>query len=90
MFPKAYSKEYIEQLATTEGGIRVRMKFNPSEDATVTNIKVKAAELINVAEAIKHGDHSEHAGRIARNASHAATLIEDAAMNLVKAATYKY
>ena len=63
----------------TIGEQRVRTSFNPSQDDTVSQIKQKTAELINLCEELKAKD--------ARLASIAQTQYEDAAMWAVKAAT---
>lgn len=63
----------------TLGQRRVRANFNPSADATVENIKVKTAELIDLCEELK--------GRDPRLVALAQTHYEDAAMWAVKAAT---
>jgi hypothetical protein len=61
------------------GKDRVRVKFNPSADGIVDQIKQKSAELIDICEGLK--------GKDARLASLAQTHYEDAAMWAVKAAT---
>lgn len=61
------------------GEQRVRTKFNPSENDTVSQIKQKSAELINLCEELKAKD--------VRLASLAQTSYEEAAMWAVKAAT---
>lgn len=63
----------------TIGELRVRTKFNPSQDDIVSQIKQKSAELINLCEELKAKD-----GRLA---SLAQTSYEEAAMWAVKAAT---
>ena len=63
----------------TIGELRVRIKFNPSADSVVDQIKQKTAELINLCEELKAKD-----GRLA---SLAQTEYEAAAMWAVKAAT---
>jgi len=61
------------------GEDRVRVKFNPSADTTVNQIKQKSAELIDLCETLKPLDP--------RLASLAQTSYEEAAMWAVKAAT---
>lgn len=61
------------------GEDRVRIKFNPSADSTVDQIKTKSAELIDLCEGLKSLD-----GRLAALAQ---TAYEEAAMWAVKAAT---
>jgi len=61
------------------GEDRVRIKFNPNEDPTVTDIKRLSAALIDLCETLK--------GKDARLASLAQTHYEEAAMWAVKAAT---
>lgn len=63
----------------TVGEQRVRTEFNPSQNDTVSQIKQKTAELINLVETLKEKD-----GRLA---SLAQTSYEEAAMWAVKAAT---
>lgn len=65
----------------TIGEQRVRTDFNPSKDDTVSQIKQKTAELINLCEELKEKD-----GRLA---SIAQTEYESAAHWAVKAATAK-
>jgi hypothetical protein len=61
------------------GQDRVRVKFNPSDDSVVNQIKQKSAELIDLCETIKSKDP--------RLAALAQTHYEDAAMWAVKLAT---
>lgn len=61
------------------GEDRVRIKFNPSDNSVVAQIKQKSAELIDLCEPLKAKDP--------RLASLAQTHYEDAAMWAVKAAT---
>lgn len=61
------------------GEQRVRTEFNPAQSDTVSQIKQKTAELINLCEDLKAKD-----GRLA---SIAQTSYEEAAMWAVKAAT---
>lgn len=61
------------------GEDRVRVRFNPSDNSVVAQIKQKSAELIDLCETLKPKD--------ARLASLAQTHYEDAAMWAVKAAT---
>jgi hypothetical protein len=61
------------------GEDRVRVKFNPSDDSMVNQIKQKSAELIDLCEKIKAKDP--------RLAALAQTHYEDAAMWAVKLAT---
>ncbi len=63
----------------TIGELRVRVEFNPDKNDTVSLIKQKSAELINICEELKTKD--------ARLASLAQTAFEEAAMWAVKAAT---
>ena len=75
---------YVEQKesdGTSIGEVRVRTKFNPSNDGIVDRIKQKTAELINLCEELKAS------GKDARLASIAQTEYETAAMYAVKAAT---
>jgi len=63
----------------TLGESRVRVQFNPDQNDTVSQIKQKTAELINLVDSIKEKD-----GRLA---SLAMTEYETAAMWAVKLAT---
>lgn len=63
----------------TIGEDRVRVKFNPSQDSVVDQIKQKTAELIDLCEFLKSQDP--------RLAALAQTDYEKAAMWAVKAAT---
>ncbi len=63
----------------TIGEQRVRTEFNPAQSDTVSQIKQKTAELINLCEELKAKD-----GRLA---SLAQTTYEEAGMWAVKAAT---
>lgn len=63
----------------TVGEQRVRTEFNPSQSDTVSQIKQKTAELINLCEDLKSKDP--------RLAALAQTEYENAAMWAVKAAT---
>lgn len=66
------------------GEDRVRIKFNPSDNSLVSQIKQKSAELIDLCEAHKDKDLSFE---VVRLWSLAQTHYEDAAMWAVKAAT---
>lgn len=69
----------------TIGEIRVRIEFNPAQSDTVSQIKQKSAELINlVASLEKEGNCSPE---MARLKAVAMTTYEEAAMWAVKAAT---
>jgi hypothetical protein len=72
------------------GEDRVRIKFNPSDNSLVNQIKQKSAELIDLVEELKFsaqrtGSQSE----IIRLCALAQTHYEDAAMWAVKASTYE-
>lgn len=68
-----------ENTQQTIGEQRVRVSFNPGSNDTVSQIKQKTAELINLCEELKAKDP--------RLASIAQTSYEEAAMWAVKAAT---
>jgi len=70
-----------ETKAQTVGEQRVRISFNPSQNDTVSQIKQKSAELINLCEELKIKD-----GRLA---SLAQTSYEEAAMWAVKKGCYR-
>jgi hypothetical protein len=74
----------------TIGEDRVRVKFNPSDNSLVSQIKQKSAELIDLCEQqrVGAGKLSERqTAEILRCWSLAQTHYEDAAMWAVKAAT---
>lgn len=76
----------------TKGEYRVGITFNPSGDELVNQIKRQAADLIDILEIFTtttraEGDDSISFNERRRLAEHAQQLIEDAAMNGVKAAT---
>ena len=88
-------KEYFNQIARlikldmeeqqlTLGEIRVRTKFNPTDNSKVNEIKTRAAELINLLEEYRDGAPPE----VQRWVSLAQTEIETAAMYRVKAVTF--
>jgi len=70
----------------TLGEYRVGIDFNPSANDEVGYLKYKAAKLIDIILDIANPDNSPE---VARLKAHAATLVEDAAMNAVKAITKK-
>ena len=68
------------------GEDRVRIKFNPSNHSLVQEIKVKAAELIDVLESARlAGSQDKEQQRLWALAQ---THVEDSAMWGVKAATF--
>jgi hypothetical protein len=80
------------------GEVRVRTKFNPSNDGLVDTLKQKTAELINLCQSIKNEEVSkdydkapnesrEANGEVIRWVALAQTAYEEAAMYAVKAAT---
>jgi len=71
----------------TLGEKRVRVDFNVNNDETVGQIKVKAAELIDLVETLRGDGASTISGEKARLIAVAQTTIEEAAMWAVKAAT---
>lgn len=73
----------------SKGEYRVGYKFNPSNSSMVEEIKLRAADLIDLIEGIVPPDWSEdplHA-EISRLKALAQTAIEEGAMWAVKAAT---
>lgn len=68
------------------GADRVRLKFNPSENANVKAIKEKSAELIDLCEKLRNEGSAD--GEQQRLWSLAQTHYEDAAMWAVKAVTF--
>lgn len=79
----------------TKGQYRVGITFNPSQLGIVDQIKVKAAELIDLIEGIRDisldddltAAQVQHANEVNRLKALAQTHVEDAAMWAVKAAT---
>lgn len=76
----------------TKGEYRVGITFNPSGNELVNHIKRMSADLIDLLEVftttvMAEGDDSISFNDKKRLAEHAQQLIEDAAMNGVKAAT---
>jgi hypothetical protein len=71
------------------GEDRVRIKFNPSDDSLVSQIKQKTAELIDLCNESKPLSAADYAPNLeaARHWALAMTHYEDAAMWAVKAAT---
>lgn len=68
------------------GEDRVRIKFNPSDNSNVYQIKAKAAELIDLLEKLRNeGSMDKEHQRLWALAQ---THVEDAAMWGVKAATF--
>ena len=68
------------------GEDRVRIKFNPSDNTTVSQLKQKSAELIDLCESLRNAGSAD--GEHQRLWSLAQTHYEDAAMWAVKAATF--
>jgi hypothetical protein len=72
----------------TIGEDRVRVKFNPSADGLVDQIKQKSAELIDLCEALRTmAPNAPTDKELQRLVSLAQTSFEEAAMWAVKAAT---
>jgi len=68
----------------TIGERYVRVEFNPNNDDTVSLIKQKTAELINLTETLRYKNEKENTYRYVEFAQAA---YEEAAMWAVKAAT---
>jgi hypothetical protein len=68
------------------GGDRVRVKFNPSDNSAVMQLKQKTAELIDLCEQLRNEGSKD--GEHQRLWSLAQTCYEDAAMWAVKAVTF--
>lgn len=82
----------MDERRQTLGESRVRIKFNPSDNSLVSQIKQKTAELIDLCEDMKQPSVEKEfgtgkAGEIFRCIALAQTHYEDAAMWAVKAAT---
>jgi NAD(P)H-hydrate repair Nnr-like enzyme with NAD(P)H-hydrate dehydratase domain len=69
------------------GEDRVRVKFNPSDNSVVSQIKQKSAELIDLVQSMPTPKDEAKKGEFARLCALANTHYEDAAMWAVKAAT---
>lgn len=80
-------------MSETLGQYRVGVSFNPSNNTVVDEIKMKAAELIDLVGSIEDpafpslDDGISHYSEVARLRALAQTHIETAAMYAVKAAT---
>jgi hypothetical protein len=77
----------MENKEQTIGEKRVRTAFNPSLTDTVSVIKQKSAELIDLCESLKPQDGSMMSSEKFRLIALAQTAYEEAAMWGVKAAT---
>ena len=75
-------------MSKTIGEQRVRVDFNVSGSDTVTTIKKKSAELLDICEDLKPKDGSMMSSEKARLIALAQTAYEEAAMWAVKAATF--
>lgn len=71
----------------TKGEYRVGYKFNPSNSSMVEEIKLRAAELIDLIEGIPQHPFLDVDAEVMRLKALAQTAIEEAAMWAVKAAT---
>jgi hypothetical protein len=69
------------------GEDRVRIKFNPSDNSLVSQIKQKSAELIDLVQSMPKPEDEGKRAEFARLCALANTHFEDAAMWAVKAAT---
>lgn len=76
-------------MTQTKGQYRVGITFNPSQLGVVDQIKVKAAELIDLIDdlPVPSSGSGEHAVEVLRLKALAATAVEEGAMWGVKAAT---
>lgn len=75
------SKKEVVDFFETLGAKRVQLKFNPSENPIVKEIKTRSAELINLVEELRNGGGKE----TQRLVSMAQTELELACMLMVKA-----
>lgn len=69
------------------GEDRVRVKFNPSDNSLVSQIKQRTAELIDLVQSMPKPEDEAKRAEFARLCALANTHYEDAAMWAVKAAT---
>ena len=67
----------------TNGMKRVRVSFNPGKESTISDIKLKCANLIDVMDMLKEDGYNP------RECATAQTKFEEACMWAVKAATSK-
>jgi hypothetical protein len=74
-------------MSQTKGSYRVGISFNPSGNQVVDQIKSKAAELIDLVDAIPSDRETAQGKEAGRLKALAQTAIEEAAMWAVKAAT---
>lgn len=75
------SKKGVVDFYESLGAKRVHLKFNPSENPIVKEIKTRSAELINLVEELRNGGGEE----TQRLVSMAQTEVELACMLMVKA-----
>lgn len=71
----------------SKGEYRVGITFNPSNDDTVEEIKLRAADLIDLIEGIPQHYFLDVDAEVMRLKALAQTAVEEAAMWAVKAAT---
>lgn len=74
----------------TLGDYRVGRSFNPSGNPLVDEIKQRSAELIDLIASVElklPEAHPRHLAEFNRRKAHAMTLVNDACMNAVGAAT---
>ncbi len=71
----------------SKGEYRVGLSFNPSNDDTVSDIKRRAASLIDLIDTIPSDRITARGNEVGRLKALAQTAVEDAAMWAVKAAT---
>lgn len=71
----------------SKGEYRVGLSFNPSGDDTVSDIKRRAASLIDLIDTIPSDRDTARGNEVGRLKALAQTAVEDAAMWAVKAAT---
>lgn len=77
-------KNTFQAPTESNGEIRVRVKFNPSNDSKVDQIKQKSAELINLVDGLATENGRSEKNRLIALAT---TSYEEAVMWAVKAAT---
>lgn len=71
----------------SKGEYRVGLSFNPSNDDTVSDIKRRAASLIDLIDTIPSDRDTARGNEVGRLKALAQTAVEEAAMWAVKAAT---
>lgn len=86
MMQRSNNIQRQRKVAMSLGEDRVRIKFNPSDNSNVSQLKQKSAELIDLCEKMKNEGSQD--GEHQRLWALAQSYYENAAMWAVKAATF--